>query len=507
MAKWMQGALYLSLAAFIAKGLSALYKIPYQNMTGDEGFYVYQQVYPLYGVALVLGTYGFPLVIAKTVATNKASLQAELNLAFYTLMIVHTIVATIIFTQAETLAALMQDPALTPAIRWLAAPYLLIPFLAIGRGYYQGINNTTPTAISQVIEQLARVIAILAVAWLATDIYQAGTSAGIGALAGGILGITTLLILFVKSGVKPTLTRKLPHAWQQRVWTLLREGALVATSAMVLVLFQLVDTFTVYRNIQEGLNGANLKGVYDRSYPLIQFGAILTTVLSYAAVPTIAQAFFMRDKETVKTAASYAMKLSLVFGGAAAVGLMAILPVLNQAMFMNREGTMALQLMAFVILGATVFMTGAALLHAVGRASIAAWILLAGLTLKAVMNWQLVPHYDIIGAAWSSLSAMTVMGITMLVVLYQMKLIEFTKQHVFVRLPLSLFVMGISVALIGMVTVDSRLVSAVISILGVGVGIGVFILSIWRLPVFSQKEWEGLPKLGSLLPYRDRGGN
>ena len=45
----MQGALVLSLAAFIAKILSAVYRVPFQNMVGNTGFYVYQQVYPIYG--------------------------------------------------------------------------------------------------------------------------------------------------------------------------------------------------------------------------------------------------------------------------------------------------------------------------------------------------------------------------------------------------------------------------------------------------------------------------
>ena len=44
----MQGALVLSLAAFIAKILSAVYRVPFQNMVGNTGFYVYQQVYPIY---------------------------------------------------------------------------------------------------------------------------------------------------------------------------------------------------------------------------------------------------------------------------------------------------------------------------------------------------------------------------------------------------------------------------------------------------------------------------
>ena len=47
-------AFVLTIASFIAKVLSALYRIPLQNLVGDEGFYVYQQVYPIYGIAMTL---------------------------------------------------------------------------------------------------------------------------------------------------------------------------------------------------------------------------------------------------------------------------------------------------------------------------------------------------------------------------------------------------------------------------------------------------------------------
>ncbi|MEL5941172.1 oligosaccharide flippase family protein, partial [Tetragenococcus halophilus] len=48
----MEGAFILTIASFIAKVLSAIYRIPFQNIVGDEGFYVYQQVYPIYGIAM-----------------------------------------------------------------------------------------------------------------------------------------------------------------------------------------------------------------------------------------------------------------------------------------------------------------------------------------------------------------------------------------------------------------------------------------------------------------------
>ena len=47
----VKGGLLLTISSFIAKLLSALYKVPFQNLTGDAGFYVYQQIYPIYGLA------------------------------------------------------------------------------------------------------------------------------------------------------------------------------------------------------------------------------------------------------------------------------------------------------------------------------------------------------------------------------------------------------------------------------------------------------------------------
>ena len=61
----LKGTLILTFAALLIKILSAFYRIPFQNIVGDIGFYIYQQVYPFYGIAIALSTYGFPVVISK----------------------------------------------------------------------------------------------------------------------------------------------------------------------------------------------------------------------------------------------------------------------------------------------------------------------------------------------------------------------------------------------------------------------------------------------------------
>ncbi|WP_283805108.1 oligosaccharide flippase family protein [Lentilactobacillus rapi] len=64
----LAGTLLLTVASFIAKLLSAVYRIPFQNMVGNIGFYVYQQIYPIYGIGMTFALTGLPVFISKLVA-------------------------------------------------------------------------------------------------------------------------------------------------------------------------------------------------------------------------------------------------------------------------------------------------------------------------------------------------------------------------------------------------------------------------------------------------------
>lgn len=74
----IKGVALLSGVALLAKILSAAYRIPYQNLAGDLGYYVYQQVYPLYGIVVVLAMYGFPVVLSKQRAELLAQGQIDM---------------------------------------------------------------------------------------------------------------------------------------------------------------------------------------------------------------------------------------------------------------------------------------------------------------------------------------------------------------------------------------------------------------------------------------------
>jgi len=123
----LKSALLLTIVGIIIKVLSAVYRIPFQNIVGDIGYYIYQQVYPFYGVAFILSTYGFPVVISKLIAeltpTNKAEARKVLFVSFIFLSLLFIALFFIFYTYAEKIASLMWDEHLTLPIKTVAFTY------------------------------------------------------------------------------------------------------------------------------------------------------------------------------------------------------------------------------------------------------------------------------------------------------------------------------------------------------------------------------------------------
>lgn len=74
---YMKGALLLTISAIIVKILSAFYRVPFQNLVGDAGFYIYQQVYPFISFFVVWTSGGFAVAISKMLADAELSPNAE----------------------------------------------------------------------------------------------------------------------------------------------------------------------------------------------------------------------------------------------------------------------------------------------------------------------------------------------------------------------------------------------------------------------------------------------
>ena len=203
----LKGTLILTFAALLIKILSAFYRIPFQNIVGDIGFYIYQQVYPFYGIAVALSTYGFPVVISK-LYTEEMAKEEQRNVK--QLLLVSAVFLSafgflcfaLLYGGAGWLANYMKDPQLTILFRMVSVVFLIMPVLSLLRGYFQGTGDMVPTAVSQVGEQFIRVATILISAVILVhnhfSLYRVGSGAIFGSVTGGIISALILGFFWVK---------------------------------------------------------------------------------------------------------------------------------------------------------------------------------------------------------------------------------------------------------------------------------------------------------------------
>ncbi|WP_265459866.1 putative polysaccharide biosynthesis protein [Enterococcus sp. HY326] len=347
----MKGAAILTIASFIAKLLSAVYRVPFQNLVGDEGFYVYQQIYPIYGIAMTLALSGLPQFVSKYVAAQNS--LAEEKQAMQRLMPLLSALSIglwgLTLFGSGWIASLMGDRSLQPLLQVVSFTFLLMPGSSYYRGYFQGRLQMIPTAISQVLEQLVRVGIIIVAAlffyYLGWDVYQTGTLAMAGSVAGGLLAYAVLYYYDGKINGHGLSTRDISlRSWPDKA--LLRrfiiEGGLVSIYSGFLILFQLVDSFFVKNYlVVAGLSeeAAKIaKGVYDRGQPLVQLGLVVATALSATFLPPLTKSFLTRNQQQFQKNATIYLRLTASLALAATLGLVLLAPFINYALFKDLVG-------------------------------------------------------------------------------------------------------------------------------------------------------------------------
>lgn len=409
----VKGALLLTLAGLVSKVLSAGYRIPLQNLTGDIGFYVYQQVYPLLGMILILSLYGLPSAISKMTAELEAQEKYISIKSFYVPVFVITFLVSglffiLLYVGAPSITHYMGDTNLTSAYRFVAFSFLLIPFTSILRGAFQGKYLMKPTAYSQIIEQFIRVFIIILVAYLYMryqfNIYIIGEAAALASIFGAIIAIIILFIFFIKE--KPYRSVNFPIPWKYYVKTIISVGMIASLSHMILLIMQFADIFTlVPRLIEHGLSSAEAmaaKGVFDRGQPLIQLGTVIGSSFALALIPAVSKERLQEHGKKFHTYIQSSLLFSFYLSTGAVIGLIITFPAVNILLFQDTQGTFSLQILSLAIFLSSISVTISSILQGLDYYKRVAGYIVVAFLIKWVANLVFVPLWGITGSAVST---------------------------------------------------------------------------------------------------------
>ncbi|MEK4362944.1 polysaccharide biosynthesis protein [Paenibacillus sp. FSL M8-0212] len=535
----LQGAFILGLAAIISKIIGAFQKIPLQNLGGDGVFGIYNTVYPLYMLIITLAAAGLPLAVSKFVAEQNALGRPDesrriIRLSSLLLGGIGIIMALLMYAGAPLIADMIGNRHVVPSIRAASWALLFVPVMTGLRGYFQGLQQMVPTAVSQVVEQTIRVtVMIVLLLWLMrrdASLETIAAGAMMGSVAGGMVGLLTMLGYMARHRRKgkEVRTGQLVSEWSSNggevgsnrlrsngewIRTLLMYAIPVCLGSLAVPLMNLVDTFTVPRLLRgEGLDELQSMvsfGIYNRGLPLVQLVTMLATSLSVLFIPAMAEARLKGGPEAVRQQAGLALRWFWLIGLAASAGLAVLAEPINRMLYGDAAGTEALRYMALTAAGSTVSIIAAALLQGLGAVRAPAFSMLAAAGVKALLNVMLVPALGISGAALAG--AVAYMLAAGLNVALLARLVALRPAPGAVLAKPALVIAAMSLAAVGTalaaeavlggmgIAADRRLAAMGVSLLGIAAGSAVFLLVAARTGLLTAAELAAVPKLGPHL--------
>lgn len=516
----MQGALLLTIVGFVSKVLSAAYRVPLQNLTGDYGFYMYQQVYPFIGTIMILSLYGFPIAVAKVIVQLKRehvhfSMRQFYVRYLFVLYVINGFIFILIYGLAPNIATYIGDPQLTSAFQMIAFAFLLIPPLALLRGVFQGLEQMKYTALSQMIEQVIRVVIIILAAIF---VYQAFLPVVNIGLAGAIATIVSMVIVIVvllfirpqplqKEKYLPSVKHpKLTFTYLFR--TTLSLGMVGALIHMILLIIQFGDVVTFIPALQKfgmsSLQAMELKGVFDRGQPLIQFGVVIGSSFALALVPSAIRG---KDNINVQTSLSSAIRFSLYLAGGATVGLIVVFPEVNTLLFLNDAGSSSLRVLVIAILLTSFTITCSVMLQSLGDVKWVSLFIIGAFVVKYSLNRWLITKFSLYGASIGTIGSLLFLSILIAILLKkrlpQVALFRNMKLGVFIIASVGMTVYLYVIKYVAtFFAVPSRVVLLGYVLFIVITGAFIYMSLLLKYDAFSDEEIKNLPFASKLIQLK-----
>ena len=314
---FLLGTAILIISSFFAKIIGAIYRIPLTNILGAEGLGLYQLVFPLYSTILVFCSTGVPNAIAKMVATGtKEDIKKTMKLSLLFFGILSLIFALILFCLAKPLSQLQGNENIWLCYVGIAPAIFFVGIISVLRGYFQGKQNMLPTALSNIVEQLFKLLFGLLFAKLLI-----AKSVVFGAF-GAVLGVTLseLFALFV------ILFEYILHKKKEKniylneskvnLTSLLSTAMPMTLSSLIMPATLLIDSFLII-NLLKSINfstqlSTNLYGILTGVVnSLINLPVVISMAVATMLIPIISKHYKENNIYQVENKSNVALRLIL----------------------------------------------------------------------------------------------------------------------------------------------------------------------------------------------------
>lgn len=424
----IKASLVLGIAGIVARFLGLFFRWPLIMLIGDEGVGYYQMSYPLYMFFVAMAS-GVPVAISKMISEKKAKGDIEgifviLKESTILMMLLGTGTTLILFVFAKPIIKFVQwDMKSYYALLGISFAPFVISIMTIYRGFFQGLQNMTPSGISQILEQIGRVIigVGLAILLLPKGIEYAAGGAAFGAAAGGVIGASYLHEKYKK--VRKEMWNKKVKSNPEVLSAILKIALPISVGTTVGTIMSLIDSILVPQKLlQAGLSSENATILYaqltGKANVITNIPLTLSMALGTSLIPIIAENYIMRKRGELESKVQLSMKMSMIIAMPCTLGLYFLAGPIMKLIFPGRyDGILILKYLSISVPFIVITQTTTSIMQGIGHYIRPIINLFLGCIVKIILTFILVPipEINIYGAVIASISAYLVAAILNLI--------------------------------------------------------------------------------------------
>lgn len=454
---FLKGTLILTVAGVVVKVIGSLNWIFVSRILGGEGIGLYQMAFPIYFFALSVSTAGVPVAISIITAERVAlkdilGAKRIFKISMSLMMVTGLIFTALTYFGAQWLIDwhFIRDARAYWSVVALAPAIFFVTLLASSRGYLQGWQRMTPTAVSQIVEQIFRVVTMILFAslFLPWGLDFAAAGASLGAFAGAVAGLLVLVYFHwrLERDIRSEYGRDikpLPDAKPSSTWRIIKRifalSLPVSAASIMLPVVSNLDLAIVPQRLEVAGYSVNeateLFGyLTGMAVPLVNLATILTASLAVSLVPAISKARALKDEGLVFSQTASGVRISNFVCFPAFVVVFVLATPISTLIYNAPGAGPAVLVSSFSIVLLGLHQVSTAVLQGLGHPSIPMINMIIAAGFKVALNWVLTaqPSLGIMGAAWATAADMGVAAVINMYFVYRytgyrIELLQFIK--------------------------------------------------------------------------------
>ena len=367
------GTAWLTASNFISRLLGAIYIIPWYIWMGKHGAEangLFTMGYNIYAWFLLISTAGVPVAVAKQVAKYNTIDQKDHSFTLIReflkfMLLLGVIFAVVMYLLSPFFAHVSGvGKELIPVMQSLSWAVLVFPAMSVIRGFFQGFNNLKPYAMSQIAEQVIRVIWMLLATFfimkLGTKDYVAAVTQSTFAAFVGMFASMAVLVYFLwKTNLLTSILHKPANSAEINSRALLvdtiREAIPFIITGSAIQLFQIIDQMTFINTMKWFTNYSNSQLVVMFSYfsanpnKITMILIAVATSIGGVGIPLLTENYVKGDLKAAARLVQDNLSMLLLFLLPATIGsVLVALPLYT--IFYGRPDSLALGLFIFAML-------------------------------------------------------------------------------------------------------------------------------------------------------------